>query len=55
MPDLLAARSQMAIVAGVPHPLRDGGRGHALVAGGLVLFPSLIYLLRVFKREPTRS
>ena len=27
----------------------------ALVAGGLVLFPSLIYLLRVFKREPTRS
>jgi cytochrome bd ubiquinol oxidase subunit II len=26
-----------------------------LVAGGLVLFPSLIYLLRVFKREPTRS
>jgi len=27
----------------------------ALVAGGLVLFPSLIYLLRVFKREPARS
>jgi cytochrome d ubiquinol oxidase subunit II len=26
-----------------------------LVAGGLVLFPSLIYLLQVFKREPTRS
>jgi len=24
----------------------------ALVAGGLVLFPSLVYLLRVFKREP---
>ena len=23
----------------------------ALVAGGLVLFPSLVYLLRVFKRE----
>ena len=27
----------------------------ALLAGGLVLFPSLVYLLRVFKREPTRS
>ena len=26
----------------------------ALPAGGLVLFPSLVYLLRVFKREPTR-
>jgi cytochrome bd ubiquinol oxidase subunit I len=23
--------------------------------GGLVLFPSLVYLLRVFKREPARS
>jgi cytochrome d ubiquinol oxidase subunit II len=27
----------------------------ALTAGALVLFPSLIYLLRVFKREPARS
>jgi cytochrome d ubiquinol oxidase subunit II len=27
----------------------------ALVIGGLVLFPSLVYLLRVFKREPARS
>jgi cytochrome d ubiquinol oxidase subunit II len=27
----------------------------ALTAGGLVLFPSLVYLLRVFKREPARS
>ena len=26
----------------------------ALTAGGLVLFPSLVYLLRVFKREPAR-
>ncbi len=26
----------------------------ALLAGGLVLFPSLVYLLRVFKREPAR-
>jgi hypothetical protein len=49
MPDLLAARPQML---GQGH--RDPRRG-ALVAGGLVLFPSLIYLLRVFKREPTRS
>src|SRR5262249_27745057 len=27
----------------------------ALAAGALVLFPSLIYLFRVFKREPARS
>lgn len=27
----------------------------ALTAGGLVLFPSLVYLLRVFKREPAWS
>lgn len=26
----------------------------ALLARGLVLFPSLVYLLRVFKREPAR-
>src|SRR3984893_19273781 len=26
-----------------------------LGGGGLVLFPSLVYLLRVFKREPARS
>jgi hypothetical protein len=26
----------------------------ALLAGGLVLFPSLVYLLRVFEREPAR-
>jgi hypothetical protein len=25
------------------------------VIGGLVLFPSLVYLLRVFRREPARS
>ena len=45
MPDLLAARSQMATLILV---LR------ALLAGGLVLFPSLVYLLRVFKRAPAR-
>ena len=27
----------------------------ALAAGGLVLFPSLVYLLPVFEREPVRS
>ena len=43
MTDLLAERSQMAMVL------------WALVIGGLVLFPSLVYLLRVFKREPARS
>lgn len=26
----------------------------ALLVGGLVLFPSLVYLLRVFKREPVQ-
>jgi len=93
MPDLLAARSQMAMslgfhilfaMVGVAMPVlmvvaerrwqRTGDHIYldlahrrakgtrltmawlwALVAGGLVLFPSLIYLLQVFKREPTRS
>jgi len=31
------------------------GRGGGLFAGGLVLFPSLVYLVRVFKRGPVRS
>lgn len=93
MPDLLAARSQMAMSLGfhilfamvggampvlmvvaerrwqrtgdhiyldLAHRWAKGTRLTmawlwVLVAGGLVLFPSLIYLLQVFKREPTRS
>jgi hypothetical protein len=43
MPDLLPPRITL-----VPVLL-------ALATGGLVLFPSLVYLLRVFKREPARS
>jgi hypothetical protein len=51
MPDLLAARSQNTAL-----PFAAGAVSGTVrrFDGGLVLFASLIYLLRVFKREPTR-
>jgi hypothetical protein len=67
MPDLLAARSQVALSLGFHIQLVMGGIampapgqaslirwGWARLAGGLVLSPSLVYLLRVFEREPAR-
>jgi hypothetical protein len=47
MPDLLARVAAAPRITPVPVLW-------ALTAGGLVLFPSLVYLLRVFKRAPAR-
>ena len=71
MPDLLALAFFALLAAFFPtieapdRGLREGsrrraqypttGRGGGLLTGGLVLFPSLVYLVRVFKREPARS
>jgi len=62
MPDLLAARADGRVARlplAAPLPARAGGRGGpvSLILWGwaLALFPSVIYLFRVFKREPARS
>ncbi len=67
MPDLLAARAQMAMSLGfhivfamvraaVAVLVAAAAQVSLILLGwALVLFPSLIYLFRVFKREPARS
>ena len=61
MSDLLAARSQMAVSLPPDLTIADAAAPRvtlelaliALIAGAIVLFPSLFYLFRVFKgREP---
>lgn len=57
MPDLLVARSQMPVSLGFHIVFAMVGITlvlvlRALAAGALVLVPSLVYLFRVFKRQP---
>jgi hypothetical protein len=52
MPDLLAARSQMLRGSAAAPRITLVLVLWALAAGALVLFPSLVYLFRVFKRQP---
>ena len=63
MHDLLAARAQMAMSLGflwrrryrLARVAAAGQVSPILWGWALALFPSLIYLFRVFKREPARS
>jgi hypothetical protein len=52
MPDLLAARPQMLRGSAAAPRITLVLVLWALAAGAMVLFPSLVYLFRVFKRQP---